>query len=228
MAARVPTGVPAGLAGHRPLLIGAGVGCGCLSLLGALLVVMLIIAAVPKQPPAPPMPIPPGPVPQVPPPPGQPPIAPPPPNPSPVPPVAPVQPPPPQPPGPQQPPPPQTPPQPGGTLDIRAFTVKADQNGNPTTQQSQEFRSGERVVVIVAAVSVPATVNLGHVLIKMEGSKPVPVSEPKIIQVDPSMQGKAGAFWFDRLPAGDYLFVVFLQGSGEESRAIAQAKFAVR
>src|SRR5262245_15639856 len=59
-------------------------------------------------------------------------------------------------------------------------------------------------------------------------SMPVPVSESKIVQVDPPMQGKAGAFWFDRLPAGNYLFVVFLQGFGEEARAIAQAKFAVR
>lgn len=229
MAAQAPGGVTT----HRPLLIGAGIGCGCLSLLAAILVIVFVVAAVPKRPPAPPLPVQPtppgqpipplpGPGPQ---PPGPPGVGPQPPGP-----VAPGQPAPGQPqappgPGPQPQPAPQ---QPGGALDVRIFTVRADQSGNPTTQQSQEFRVGERVIAIVALVAVPTTVNLGHILVKMEGNRPVPVAEPKIVRVDPSMAGKAAPFWFDRLPAGDYQFVVFVQGSGEESRSVAQAKFAVR
>lgn len=208
MAAHAPA--PGGVTTHRPLLIGAGIGCGCLSLLAAILVIMFVVAAVPKRPPAPPLPTQPAPS-------GQP-IPLPGPGPQPQLPAAPAQ------PAPGQP----APQQPGGVLDVRVFTVRADQDGKPTTQQAQEFRVGERVYALVALVSIPTTLNLGHVLVKIQGDRPVPVAEPKIARVDPSMAGKGATFWFDRLPAGDYLFVVFIQGSGEESKAVAQAKFSVR
>ena len=66
-------------------------------------------------------------------------------------------------------------------------------------------------------------------MVRNEGGGHVaPLGQPVFAKVDPSLQGKAAPFPIDRLPAGDYMFLVFLPGSGEQIRVVAKAEFSVR
>ncbi len=194
------TGAPAGGMGGKGVLIGVGAGCGCLSIIGAVLLLLLILGAV--SPPAPPQA---GPA-QRPPAQGQPPAQ----------------------PGPGVPQPAQgQPPAPGGALQVLLTLAKLDENRH-IIEETDVFSTRDHVGAIARWQAIPDNVDLQTVWIKLDGDHVVPLNQPRHNTLGPQDVGKAELYWIAQVPAGNYAFVVFVPGQGDQVHVVAIHKFVIQ
>lgn len=191
---------PTGRSGSRTLLIGAGIGCGCLGLLAAALVVVLIVIGVASRS---------GGGSGAPAGPGQPPAVP----------RGGGQP-------PQVPGPPGAPPQ-AGVLRVTVTMVRVDQNHQPVGE-TDVFRAGEEVGALARLEAIPQALDLRTVWVRAEGDHVVPVVPPKPLPVTTESQGKQIVFYLRGAPAGQYAFVIFLPGEGDQIQVVMAQKFAIQ
>lgn len=186
--------------GSKTWLIGAGVGCGCLTLLVAAVVIVIVIAGLAGRSGGGGQPAAPG---------GQP-----------APAGQPAQ------PGAGQ-PQPAGPSQAPGGLQIPVSTVRVDQNRRPVAPTDQ-FQAGEVVGVVAQFVAIPQPVNLGFVWLKVEGEQNAsPLAPPSPLQLTPDLQGKQAVITRGDVPAGRYVFVLFLPGAGDQIQVVASHGFEV-
>ena len=107
--------------------------------------------------------------------------------------------------------------------------VKVDQNNNPV-QASQEFQSGETIGAVAEWVSIPQDIPLNYIWLRLQGDNGQPVSNPTPFTVKPEFTGKHTVFTIGSrgAPPGDYGFLIFIKGPGEQVQGVASAKFQIR
>ena len=107
--------------------------------------------------------------------------------------------------------------------------VRVDQNNNPV-QEAQEFQSGETVGAVAEFVSIPQEIPMNYIWLKFLGDRVQPVSNPTPFTVKPEFTGKHAVVTIGTRGAqpGDYGFVIYVQGSGDQIQAVAIGKFRIR
>jgi len=120
------------------------------------------------------------------------------------------------------------PPQAPGGLHIPVCAVRVDQSRRPVAPTDQ-FQAGEVVGVVAQFVAIPQPVNLGFVWLKVEGGQnATPRGPPSPLQLTPDLQGKQAVITRGDIPAGRYLFVLFLPGAGDQIQVVASHAFEVQ
>jgi hypothetical protein len=114
-------------------------------------------------------------------------------------------------------------------LQIRVVMVRVDQNNNPV-QESQEFQSGETVGAVAEWVSIPQDIPMNYIWLQLLGDRAQPVSNPVPFTAKPEFTGKHTVFTIGTrgAPAGDYGFLIFVKGSGEQIQGVASTRFRIR
>jgi hypothetical protein len=71
---------------------------------------------------------------------------------------------------------------------------------------------------------------MNYVWLQFQGDRAQPVSDAKPFTVTPELTGKQGLFTISSrgAPAGDYGFLIFVKGPGEQIQGVALAKFRIR
>jgi len=116
--------------------------------------------------------------------------------------------------------------QPGG-LQINVVMAKLDQNHQPV-QQTNAFQAGDTVGAVSQMVAVPGDVTVVVAWLKVDGDNAAPLADPKPVRLSADAQGKATVFYLTGAPAGSYMFLIALPGSGDELREVAAAKFTIQ
>jgi len=114
-----------------------------------------------------------------------------------------------------------------GALQINVAMAKLDQNRQPV-QQTNSFQVGDTVGAVAQMVSLPGDVTVVVVWLKVDGDNAAPLADPKPIHLSADAQGKATVFYLTGAPAGAYMFLIALPGSGDELHEVAAAKFTIQ